>query len=239
MPGAGGTQRVLAHGSAPPPPCRSFWRARASIPRARSRRASSTKSFRPRSFSPRPSAGSRTAARACSPGTSRTSRFRAAGPTATRRTPNFIVGNALLRKRTFGNYPGAEYIMRAVYEGLMVPIDRGPAHRGALCHPSHGPALGAQHDPLAVSVHAGLEQARRTSGGRSAVRGEEARRAGRGHDGRRHHLCLGARRHRRRAARHDPGACRKRQGPFGVAARQADRARPPDARGAATRFSRA
>lgn len=38
---------------------------------------------------------------------------------------SFIVGNALLRKRTFGNYPGPEYIMRAVYEGLMVPFDLG------------------------------------------------------------------------------------------------------------------
>jgi 3-hydroxyacyl-CoA dehydrogenase/enoyl-CoA hydratase/3-hydroxybutyryl-CoA epimerase len=47
------------------------------------------------------------------------------GPYSDEANQNFIVGNALLHKRTYGNYPGAEYIMRAVYEGLMVPIDLG------------------------------------------------------------------------------------------------------------------
>jgi 3-hydroxyacyl-CoA dehydrogenase/enoyl-CoA hydratase/3-hydroxybutyryl-CoA epimerase len=47
------------------------------------------------------------------------------GPYSDEANTNFIVGNALLRKRTYGNYPGAEYIMRAVYEGLMLPIDLG------------------------------------------------------------------------------------------------------------------
>ncbi|MEL6946840.1 MAG: enoyl-CoA hydratase-related protein, partial [Pseudomonadota bacterium] len=32
-------------------------------------------------------------------------------------------GNALLRKETYGNYPGALNIMRCVYEGLQLPID--------------------------------------------------------------------------------------------------------------------
>ncbi len=35
----------------------------------------------------------------------------------------FVVGNAQLRKNTYGNYPAQEYIMQAVYEGLLVPID--------------------------------------------------------------------------------------------------------------------
>lgn len=35
----------------------------------------------------------------------------------------FVVGNAQLRKNTFGNYPAQKYIMSAVYEGLLVPID--------------------------------------------------------------------------------------------------------------------
>lgn len=31
---------------------------------------------------------------------------------------------ALLRKKTYGNYPGAEYALSAVYEGLLLPFDR-------------------------------------------------------------------------------------------------------------------
>ncbi|MEL6750851.1 MAG: 3-hydroxyacyl-CoA dehydrogenase NAD-binding domain-containing protein, partial [Pseudomonadota bacterium] len=33
-------------------------------------------------------------------------------------------GNALLRKNTYGNYPGALNIMRCVYEGIQLPIDQ-------------------------------------------------------------------------------------------------------------------
>jgi len=36
----------------------------------------------------------------------------------------FTAGIALLRKQTYGNYPGAWYAMSAVYEGLQLPIDR-------------------------------------------------------------------------------------------------------------------
>jgi 3-hydroxyacyl-CoA dehydrogenase/enoyl-CoA hydratase/3-hydroxybutyryl-CoA epimerase len=35
----------------------------------------------------------------------------------------FIMGNAMLRKQSFGNYPAQINIMKAVYEGLQVPID--------------------------------------------------------------------------------------------------------------------
>jgi 3-hydroxyacyl-CoA dehydrogenase/enoyl-CoA hydratase/3-hydroxybutyryl-CoA epimerase len=35
----------------------------------------------------------------------------------------FIVGNAMLRKQSFGNYPAQINIMKCVYEGLQVPID--------------------------------------------------------------------------------------------------------------------
>lgn len=35
----------------------------------------------------------------------------------------FVGGNAQLRKNTYGNYPAQQYIMQAVYEGLLVPID--------------------------------------------------------------------------------------------------------------------
>ena len=35
----------------------------------------------------------------------------------------FIMGNAMVRKSTYGNYPAQLNIMRAVYEGLQVPMD--------------------------------------------------------------------------------------------------------------------
>lgn len=36
---------------------------------------------------------------------------------------NFIVGNAMIRKQTYGNYPAATNLMSAVYEGMQVPMD--------------------------------------------------------------------------------------------------------------------
>ena len=35
----------------------------------------------------------------------------------------FMMGNAMLRKETYGNYPAQRYIMSCVYEGLLLPID--------------------------------------------------------------------------------------------------------------------
>jgi 3-hydroxyacyl-CoA dehydrogenase/enoyl-CoA hydratase/3-hydroxybutyryl-CoA epimerase len=35
----------------------------------------------------------------------------------------FIMGNAMLRKQTYGNYPAQLNIMKAVYEGTQVPFD--------------------------------------------------------------------------------------------------------------------
>ncbi len=37
----------------------------------------------------------------------------------------FVMGNAMLRKQTNGNYPAQLFIMRCVYEGIQVPIDAG------------------------------------------------------------------------------------------------------------------
>ena len=37
----------------------------------------------------------------------------------------FTMGNSMLRKTTYGNYPAQVNIMKAVYEGLAVPIDAG------------------------------------------------------------------------------------------------------------------
>ena len=35
----------------------------------------------------------------------------------------FMMGNAMLRKESYGNYPAQRYIMSCVYEGLLLPID--------------------------------------------------------------------------------------------------------------------
>ena len=39
--------------------------------------------------------------------------------------PVFMMGNAMLRKESFGKYPAQKAIMQAVYEGLQVPIEAG------------------------------------------------------------------------------------------------------------------
>jgi 3-hydroxyacyl-CoA dehydrogenase/enoyl-CoA hydratase/3-hydroxybutyryl-CoA epimerase len=45
------------------------------------------------------------------------------GPYSPATAQVFIMGNAMLRKQSFGNYPAQINIMQAVYEGLQVPID--------------------------------------------------------------------------------------------------------------------
>jgi 3-hydroxyacyl-CoA dehydrogenase/enoyl-CoA hydratase/3-hydroxybutyryl-CoA epimerase len=45
------------------------------------------------------------------------------GPYSEATAQVFIMGNAMLRKQSFGNYPAQLNIMKAVYEGLQVPID--------------------------------------------------------------------------------------------------------------------
>ena len=35
----------------------------------------------------------------------------------------FVMGNAMLRKQTYGNYPAQLNILKAVYEGTQVPFD--------------------------------------------------------------------------------------------------------------------
>ncbi|MBX7248937.1 MAG: enoyl-CoA hydratase/isomerase family protein [Caulobacteraceae bacterium] len=37
----------------------------------------------------------------------------------------FVMGNAMLRKQSFGNYPAVLNLMKSVYEGIQVPIDAG------------------------------------------------------------------------------------------------------------------
>ncbi len=45
------------------------------------------------------------------------------GPHDEEGAQTFIVGNAMLHARTYGNYPAQKHIMSAVYEGLLVPMD--------------------------------------------------------------------------------------------------------------------
>lgn len=47
----------------------------------------------------------------------------AGGPYHPAGIQNFLVGNAMIRKQTYGNYPAATNLMKAVYEGLQVPMD--------------------------------------------------------------------------------------------------------------------
>jgi len=44
----------------------------------------------------------------------------------------FVMGIAMLRKQTYGNYPAQLNILRCVYEGLQVPIDAACASRAAI-----------------------------------------------------------------------------------------------------------
>ncbi len=45
------------------------------------------------------------------------------GPYTPATTQVFVMGNAMVRKQSFGNYPAQLNIMKCVYEGLQVPID--------------------------------------------------------------------------------------------------------------------
>jgi 3-hydroxyacyl-CoA dehydrogenase/enoyl-CoA hydratase/3-hydroxybutyryl-CoA epimerase len=45
------------------------------------------------------------------------------GPYTPQGSQVFIVGNAMLRKQSYGNYPAVLNVMKAVYEGLQVPMD--------------------------------------------------------------------------------------------------------------------
>jgi 3-hydroxyacyl-CoA dehydrogenase / enoyl-CoA hydratase / 3-hydroxybutyryl-CoA epimerase len=47
------------------------------------------------------------------------------GPFSAGGSQVFTMGNAMLRKESYGNYPAQRYIMSCVYEGIQVPIDAG------------------------------------------------------------------------------------------------------------------
>lgn len=45
------------------------------------------------------------------------------GPYSSGGSQIFMMGNAMLRKESYGNYPAQRFIMSSVYEGLLLPID--------------------------------------------------------------------------------------------------------------------
>jgi 3-hydroxyacyl-CoA dehydrogenase/enoyl-CoA hydratase/3-hydroxybutyryl-CoA epimerase len=47
------------------------------------------------------------------------------GPFSTGGSQVFTMGNSMLRKESYGNYPAQRFIMSCVYEGIQVPIDAG------------------------------------------------------------------------------------------------------------------
>ncbi len=96
--------------------------------------------------------------------------------------------------------------------GPAVAYRRRAACGVALLHAGAAVEGSRRDDPLAVPVDAGTEQGRAAPRGRAADQGEEARRDRRRLHGRERRLCLGARRHRRRAGRSRPGLRRQGQG---------------------------
>jgi 3-hydroxyacyl-CoA dehydrogenase/enoyl-CoA hydratase/3-hydroxybutyryl-CoA epimerase len=47
------------------------------------------------------------------------------GPYTPGGSQTFTMGNAMLRKETYGNYPAQRFILSCIYEGIQVPIDAG------------------------------------------------------------------------------------------------------------------
>ena len=63
------------------------------------------------------------------------------GPYTPQGLPVFMMGTAMLRKESYGNYPAQQAIMQAIYEGLQVPIEAGlriesRLFTGLLLHPT-------------------------------------------------------------------------------------------------------
>ena len=101
----------------------------------------------------------------------------------------FPAANAIYRRETYDNYPGARAILQVVYEGLQLPMDL--ALRVELRWLRENPALAGSggDDPLAVRFHAGAQQRRAAAGRRPADEDQERRRHRRRLHGRRHRLC--------------------------------------------------
>jgi hypothetical protein len=65
---------------------------------------------------------------------------------------NFLVGNAMIRKQPYGNYPAATNLMKAVYEGVQVPMDAALRIETPRDTPIFTTAPGATNQTLAAGV---------------------------------------------------------------------------------------
>ena len=109
--------------------------------------------------------------------------------------------NALYRKETYDNYPGARYLLQSVFEGLQLPMDAAlQVESRYFAHVLQTKEAAAMIRSLFVSMQELNKGARRPKGEPQRA-DQEARRPRRGLHGRRHRLRLGAGRHRRRAPR--------------------------------------
>ena len=88
-------------------------------------------------------------------------------PAADRSRPGgsqmFTMGNSMLRKESYGNYPAQRSILSCVYEGIQVPIDAGLRIEARYFTKLLMVPDKPQHDPLAVPVDAGAGQGRASS----------------------------------------------------------------------------
>ena len=131
--------------------------------------------------------------------------------------------NAIYRRETYDNYPAAKAMLMQRVRGPAA-ADGSRARRREQAFRQYPAVEGSRgDDPLALPVDGRTQQGRAPAGQRSADEAQEDRRARRRPDGRRHRLCLGQRRARRRADRPRPGIGRQGQGLFGQGDQLADR----------------
>ena len=102
----------------------------------------------------------------------------------------FPPANAIYRRETYDNYPGARAIMKCVYEGLLLPMDAAlRVESRYFAHVLTTTEAGMMIRSLFLS-HAGAEQGRAPSGQRCGLDHQEGRHPWRRRlHGRRHRLC--------------------------------------------------
>ena len=126
----------------------------------------------------------------------------------------FPAANAIYRRETYDNYPGARAIMQVVYEGLQLPFDLALRVESRwFAHILRTPQAAAMIRSLFVSMQELNKGARRPKSV-PATKLQENRRDRRGLHGRRHRLRHRAGRPRRGADRPRPGERRQGQGAF-------------------------
>src|SRR5262249_55732291 len=140
----------------------------------------------------------------------------------------FPGANAIYRRETYDNYPGARAIMQVVYEGLQLPMDVALRVESRwFAKILRSPEAAAMIRTLFVSVRELNKGARRPKTVPAANLKKHRCDRRRLH-GREHRLCHWDGGARRRVDRSRPGGGRQRQGPFGEIDGRADRQGPRD-----------